>query len=181
MDNGLIPRRYAKALYKYSVENGNSEEVYKEMKEVEESFQRNPSLQKTLSNPFVSARDKEKLLIAAAGSGVEEDFRRFVRLIIDHKREEYAYQMALAYRDMYRKEHHISKVKITTAWLMPADELAKIRDMVSRAFPDRELEWSHSVNRNLIGGFMVDVDDSRLDSTLNNELEQLRLKLLRSN
>lgn len=181
MDNGLIPRRYAKALYKYSVEKGNSEEVYKEMKEVAESFEKNPELQKTLSNPFVSAPDKEKLLIAAAGSGVEEDFRRFVKLIIAQKREEYAHQMALAFRDMYRKEHQISRVRITTAWPMPAEELDKIRDLVTRSFPGRTLEFKHEVNPDLIGGFMVDVDDSRLDSTLSNELEQLRLKLLRSN
>ena len=28
MSDGLIPRRYAKALYKYAVENGDDQEIY---------------------------------------------------------------------------------------------------------------------------------------------------------
>ena len=32
MSDGLIPRRYAKALYKYAVENGDSQEIYELLK-----------------------------------------------------------------------------------------------------------------------------------------------------
>ena len=68
MDNGLIPGRYAKALYKLAVEKGNSEEVYEEMKSVVAAFETTPGLEKVLSNPFVDRSEKEKLLLTAAGS-----------------------------------------------------------------------------------------------------------------
>ncbi len=69
MDNGLIPYRYAKALYKYTQEKGKTEEVYNLMKRVIASFEANPRLQKVLANPFVKSADKEKLLLSAAGDG----------------------------------------------------------------------------------------------------------------
>lgn len=181
MDNGLIPGRYAKALYKLAVEKGNSEEVYEEMKSVVAAFETTPGLEKVLSNPFVDRSEKEKLLLTAAGDRVEDDYRGFVKLILDNKREEFARSMAIAYCDIYRQAHHIAKVVITTASAMYEDEMDKIRSLVRNAYKDYELEYGTVVDPNLIGGFVIDVAGNRLDSSLSNEIEQLRLNLLRSN
>lgn len=181
MIDGLIPRRYAKALYKFALENKGTEKIYEEMKEVIGAFESNPSLQKVLANPFVKSQDKEKLLVAAAGDKVEEDYRRFVKLILAHHREEFAYLMALAYRDIYRTENKISRVRIITASELPEAEMAKLRAVVQKAFTDTTLEYSYRIDPKLIGGFVIDVDSARLDASLSNELEQLRQNLLRSN
>lgn len=181
MDNGLIPHRYAKALYKFALEHGNTEKVYDEMKTVIESFQQNPSLQKTLANPFVSRSDKASLLKAAAGEKVENDYLGFVKLILEMGREDFAYRMALAYRDIYRQINKISQVKVTTAAALEPAATEKLHDLVKKSFPDSTLEISDAVNPDIIGGFVIDVDDSRMDASISNEIEQLRLKLLSSN
>lgn len=181
MISGLIPHRYAKALYKYALESNTADAVYGEMKTLIESFRANASLEKVLSNPFVEAADKEKILLSAAGENPGDDYRRFVKLILDHKREEFAYLMALAYRDIYRKENNISQVRITTAVEMPESEMAKLRGVVERAFKNTKLEYSTAVDPDLIGGFVIDVDSTRMDASISNELEQLRQNLLRSN
>lgn len=69
MDNGLIPYRYAKALYKYALEHGKTEDVYGISKLVIESFAQDPAMNKVLANPFVKNSDKEKILLTAAGNG----------------------------------------------------------------------------------------------------------------
>lgn len=181
MVNGLIPRRYAKALYKFALDKGNTKTVYDEMKAVIASFERNPGLQKVLSNPFVSSDDKENLLVSAAGDRAENDYRGFVKLILEAHREEFAYLMALAYRDIYRDKNHISQVKITTAVTLEDAELEKIRKVVEKAYKGYSLEYSYDVNPDIIGGFIVDVDNMRMDASISNEIEQLRLNLLRSN
>ncbi len=56
MDNGLIPYRYAKALYKYASEHGTTKAVYDLMNRVVDSFRSAPDMQKVLSNPFVKIR-----------------------------------------------------------------------------------------------------------------------------
>lgn len=179
MDNGLIPHRYARALYKFAMEHGTSGAVYEEMKQVISSFQANPRLQKVLANPFVGDTEKYDLLKAAAGDKAENDYLGFVKLILEKRREEYALQMALAYRDIYRKANKISQVKITTAVSLPEAEMNKLRTLVSNSFKDTKLEFSELVNPDIIGGFIIDVDDSRMDASLSNEIEQLRLNLLR--
>ena len=177
MDNGLIPRRYAKALYKFALEKGETEKIYELSKRVIEAFRENPDLQKVLSNPFISDVDKEKLLLSAAGEN-DKIFSQFVLLILSQKRVEYANAMMLAYRDIYRKENHISQAKITTATKLDESRMNKLRKLVKDAFKDRKLEFSEAVDPALIGGFVIDVDSVRMDASLSNELEQLRQTLL---
>lgn len=181
MISGLIPHRYAKALYKFALENGSAGKVYDEMKNVISSFQNNADLSKVLSNPFVETADKERLLLAAAGNDPGEDYRRFVRLILEHKREEFAYLMAYAYRDIYRKANNISQVKITTAVKLGDEEMDKLFGIVEKAFRDTKFEYTEEVDTDLIGGFIIDVDSTRMDASISNELEQLRQNLIRSN
>ena len=177
MDNGLIPKRYAKALYKFALEKGETKEIYELSKRVINAFKENPELQKVLSNPFVSEEDKEKLLLSASGDK-NEAFKQFVLLIISQKRVEYAYAMMLAYRDIYRKENKISQAKITTATQLDETRMKKLRKLVTDAFKDSQLEFTEAVDPSLIGGFFIDVDSVRMDASLSNELEQLRQTLL---
>lgn len=181
MDNGLIPQRYAKALYKFALEQGKTDKMYATMKRVVGSFEQNPALQQVLSNPFVKDEDKEKLLLSAAGNEPDEAYTRFVKLILEHGRAEFAYQMMLAYRDLYRKEHNISRVVITTAAALPAAQMDKLRKLVEASFKGTTLEISEAVDPDLIGGFVIDVDSVRMDASISNELEQIRQTLIRSN
>lgn len=181
MNDGLIPQRYARALYKFALERNNATAVYEEMKVVADSFESTPALQKVMTNPFVGRERKEQLLVSAAGDKVEDDYRRFVKLILNHGREAFAYTMALDYRRLYREVNHIAQVVITTAAGLPEGEMAKIKGVVSDAFKGYTLEFSSRVNPDLIGGFVVDVNSTRMDASISNELEQLRQKLLSSN
>ena len=181
MNDGLIPQRYARALYKFALERNNATAVYEEMKQVADSFESAPALQRVMTNPFVDRERKEKLLVSAAGDKVEDDYRRFVKLVLDHNREAYAYCMALDYRRIYRDVNHIAQVVITTAAELPEEEMAKIKGVVSDAFKGYTLEFSSRINPDLIGGFIVDVNSTRMDASISNELEQLRQKLLSSN
>lgn len=179
MNDGLIPQRYALALYKYALENGHTEKVYEEMKQVISSFDRNPELMKVMQNPFVSKEDKDKLLRASAGDQLEDCFERFLNVIFNHKREAFVYYMACDYLKIYRKENKIAKVVITTASPLSDEEMKRLRDLVQKAYKDMTLEFEYKTDPDIIGGFIIDVDSVRMNASISNELEQLRQNLLR--
>lgn len=177
MISGLIPHRYALALFKFAKDSGNCRAVYDVMNNVVVAFRSNPDLDKVLSNPFVDRKDKESLLLAAAGKMPGDDYERFVSLILDHKREEFAYLMALAFCDIFRNENCISQVKITTASKLEDKDIDKLKAVVEKAFKNRTFEYQIVVNPDIIGGFVIDVDSTRLDASISSELEQLRQNL----
>ncbi|MCM1319726.1 MAG: ATP synthase F1 subunit delta [Muribaculaceae bacterium] len=178
MNGGLIPKRYAKALYKFAVQEGTAPLVYEEMKSVVAAFESNPDFCKVLANPFIDNADKSKLLLSAAGDKLENAYKGFVRLILDNKREMYAYEMALAFRDIYRTANNISMVHITTAAEMGETQMEKLTNLVQKSFKGNTLEYTYSIDPEIIGGFVIDVDSVRMDASISNELEQLRLTLL---
>lgn len=178
MSDGLIPRRYAKALFKFTEERGCSGAVYEEMKTVIDAFESNPQLGKMMGNPFMSDEDKSRLLLAAAGDSLEDSYRGFVRLVIEKRRTPWMEQMALCYRDIYREKNNISRAVITTAVKLPGAEMKRLQDLVRGSFKGTTLEFTEKVDSDIIGGFVIDVDSVRMDSSLRNEIENIRLTLL---
>ena len=62
MDQGLLPRRYAKALYKYAVERDVAAQMYTVMDTLTKAYDDNASLQATIANPFVDNARKASIL-----------------------------------------------------------------------------------------------------------------------
>ena len=90
MDKGLIPRRYAKALYEFATEKGQQDAIYSSMQQLEKSFVAFPDLAKTLANPFIADSDKTKLLEEAAGNPDNDKsakiYSDFIALLAQNKR-----------------------------------------------------------------------------------------------
>ena len=61
MNDGLIPNRYAKALFKLSQERGDTQVVYNEMKRLDVAYAAQAGLKKAVNNPFLPIADKLKL------------------------------------------------------------------------------------------------------------------------
>ena len=57
MNEGLIPRRYAKALYKVALERNQGKRMYDLMQTLASSFDANHDLAATVANPFVAQAD----------------------------------------------------------------------------------------------------------------------------
>lgn len=178
MNDGLIPNRYAKALYKFSQERGDTALVYEEMKRVDIAYCAEAGLKKAVNNPFLPVDDKLKLLCAASGAGIDGTSAKFMELVIKNNRIDFMRSIALAFMKQYRSLNGIAKVEIVTATKLGDDEINAIVDVVKAQLGDKTIELTKSVNPDLIGGFTVDVDSRVLDASVKNQLEKLRLKLL---
>ncbi|MCM1518135.1 MAG: ATP synthase F1 subunit delta [Pseudoflavonifractor sp.] len=179
MNEGLIPRRYAKAIYEFALEKGDSDRMYELMQRLAASFASEPSLQTAMSNPFVPVADKHALLVTASGATKSDTvFADTLRLLDTNKRLDFARDIAMAYLDIYRKANHIYRVDITSAAPLPEAEMKRLHELVTRHLKGGRPEFSDKVDPVLIGGFIIDIGSERLDASVSNELKQLRLKLL---
>ncbi len=179
MNEGLIPRRYAKALFEYALEKSDSKEVYGLMKNLAAGFASEEGMQSVMSNPFVSSSDKIALLVTAAGAkSGDVSFTDFMTLLSTNKRLDMARSIALAYVDIYRKANNIYLVDVVTASdLNDADE-DRLKSLILQHLNGGTMEYNRRVDPNLIGGFVINIGSERLDASISNELKQLRLKLL---
>lgn len=179
MNEGLIPRRYAKALYKVAIERGCQKRMYDLMQTAADSFESNPDLQATISNPFVdNARKNSLAKIAAGADDTDSTFADFLKLLDNNRRIDMLHQIALAYLDIYRKANNIRLVEVVSASpLDPAVE-KRIRTLVEQHLHGATMQFSVKTDPDIIGGFVINIDNERLDASLRNKLKELRLGLL---
>lgn len=180
MDQGLIPRRYAKALYEFAQDKGQAQRVYLLMKQLEHSFAEQPRLTAIMANPYVAAADKTALLATAADAKPDNDpcFFDFVKLLVNNRRIDYMRPIALAYLDIYRNANNIYPIAIESAKPLDPEQQQRLHDIIMQHIGDAKAEFSTTVNPDLIGGFVVTINSERLDASLSNQLKQLRLNLL---
>jgi F-type H+-transporting ATPase subunit delta len=70
-------------------------------------------------------------------------------------------------------------VEIVSASELAAADEKRLRALIDRHLDGATAEYTFATNPDLIGGFVVNIDSERLDASVKNELEQLRLNLLK--
>ncbi len=179
MNEGLIPRRYAKALYEFAIEKGDSKGIYGLMHSLASAFVAEESLKTIMSNPFVEATDKINLLKVAAGADKKDQvFADFLSLLTSNKRLDISRDIALAYLDIYRKANNIYLVEVVTATELSKNDETRLKNLIQSHLKGGTMEYSCRIDSELIGGFVVNIGSERLDASISNELKQLRLNLL---
>lgn len=181
MNEGLIPRRYAKALLKTAQERKLSDKVYALMQTLAAGFDSNPQLIALVNNPFVDFADKAAVLRTASGADKSDVlFDDFLKLLAQNHRIGMIGEMAHAYVSEYRDENHICSVRLTSAAPLPADVTARIKKLIEDHLPQGStMEFTSDIDPDLLGGFVVSIDNRRLDASVKNSLRDLRLQLLK--
>ncbi|MDR1763232.1 MAG: ATP synthase F1 subunit delta [Dysgonamonadaceae bacterium] len=176
MDAGKISTRYAKAIYAYASERGEAGQLRKEFKTLSAQFNALPTLKLALDDPTVPAEKKISALLAAVGSSASESYCKTVNLIIGNGRGHYAQQIALVYDRVYRRENRIIVANLLT--VEPAAEAMKsaLKKLVSDN-PDETVDFHAETDAAIIGGFVLEIDDIRLDASVKNQLNTIKLEL----
>ncbi len=182
MDQGLIPRRYAKALLLSAKDNALQGEVYKAMQALAAAFNAEPSMQKALANPAISPEAKLNLILAACGQmtpAVQASIEAFSKLLLQNRRIALTRDCAMAYISLYRSENKIYNVNISSASPLGTAEKGRLEQLVAARLPQgATAEFAYSTNPDLIGGFAINIDNQLLDASVAGQLKQLELKLL---
>ena len=167
MDEGLIARRYAKAVFRYAQELNAADAVYEKMKLFEKNYIAHPDLQKALLNPLLSSEDKEMLLSTAIGIEPGEAYIKGIRLLIRNHREMYVRSICLMFQKIYRAANGIMELSDET--------MDKIKEFVRR-HTDKTIEFVHKVDPSIIGGFILQIGSRQLDASLMKELKEMSLQ-----
>lgn len=192
MIQGSIATRYATALYEEAKAQFVDNIIYDHLGMLLKNMEAEPELQAALINPRITEQKKFQLLITASGVNAgawmnagtaphSESYQatlytRFLRLILEHHREDKIRLISYVYRDLYRAEQHIDHVVFETA--VPVDEatIAHLTDKI-QSHTHHEVECECKVNPNLIGGFRLRIGDNRYDCSYRTKIEKIRTTL----
>ena len=182
MDIGIVSVRYAKALMKYAQDTKTEDSVYACVRMLEHSFQNHADLHAALDNPILTIREKYSLIsTAAAGDApVSHELSRFITLVLKNGRESMLRYLCLAFLDLYRKSKHIGVAKLITAVPVTKEEEERIRNSASTLLHAR-MELQTEVDPSVLGGFIFDVNNFRLDASIATQLKKVKEQFIDNN
>ena len=177
MDNGKISVRYARALFQVAQEQGCEAEVYDGLTRFAHHYLLAiAQFNEVLADPIVAREEKVKLLEMAVGEPIHGCLKQFIAFVADQKREDKMFLIAMKYMEMYREKHHILSTQVTTATQLPEETYDKIKAFVKQTF-DADAELDVHIDPSLIGGFILDIENSRMDASVVGQLNALKNRL----
>ncbi len=182
MDIGIIARRYAKALIAYAVEQKTEDVVYQEILMFVKNYQEIKQVAEVLDNPLLAAEQKINIICQAASNEASPVFRKFAALVVSHHREAFLPFIAHSFIGLYRKMKHISIGQLITAVPVAdkeADRLEKwIEDLAANS---TDVILDKKVDPKILGGFIFEIDDYRLDASVATQFEKIKKQFIEKN
>lgn len=178
MDAGIIPSRYARAIYKFAADRSEETRLYEEMKTLSLQFSAIPELKDALETPILPSAEKIKLLTVALDGKASETAGNVFRTVVENGRAQYMRHIARIYEQVYRKAKNIVLVKLTVVREASEEEKKSMAELVSDG-GKKQVDFTVKSDVNIIGGFILEVDDIRLDASVRNQLNTMKLELTR--
>ena len=177
MDNGKISVRYARALFQLAQEQSCEDAVYDGMTRFAHNYVLAiAQFNEVLADPIVAQEEKVKLIEMAVGEPMHDCLKQFIAFVAEQKREDKMFLIALKYMEMYRTTHHILSTNVTTATELPEATYDKIKAFIKQTF-DADAEIDVKIDPSLIGGFILDIENTRMDASVAGQLNALKNKL----
>ncbi len=180
MPNPRLAGRYAKSLIDLSIEKGELEAVYADMKYLQELCKLSKEFVTLMRSPIVRNDQKNAILLALTKGKISELTAAFNNLLVRKGREGDLPEIAVAFVEQYNSMKGIHVVKLSTATELTAELKAAIESKISKAqgFPTIELE--SSIDAKLIGGFVLEFDNKLVDASILNDLKVIKQQFLQN-
>ncbi|MDR0575726.1 MAG: F0F1 ATP synthase subunit delta [Tannerella sp.] len=180
MNEGLISKRYAKALYFHASDMGEETLLYHRMQILETLLRKMPDLRTTLKSPMIPTKHKVDLLKNATGKNAEQSYLDFIDLVVTNHRTDAVQMIALSYQKFYRQKKRINVVHLISARRLPRNALARIR-YLAELKTHGKVEFSNRIDPSIDGGFIFQMNDIRIDASVKGQLDRINHRLAQMN
>lgn len=176
MSDSIVAYRYAKSLIDLAAEKNVVDQVNHDMDFFITLCEENKQLIAVLKSPIVRHLKKLAILQSLFENKVHPVTYGIFTILTKKNRESLIYSLALEYKKLYNQLNGIQIAKISTATALTEDQR---KDIVRQLTQDlkKTIILKEEINQDLIGGFVLQVDDSRKDTSIRKKLNELALQL----
>jgi len=171
-----VAGRYAKSLLGLAIERKTENKVYTDMQLVSDTITANRDLALLFRNPIINTDKKLNVVNSLFKGKVDEITLSFLNIIVNKKREFYLEDISRQFISMYKEHVGIETAVVTTP--IPLDEKlrAEVRRIVS-AQAKGKVELTEKIDKDLIGGFVIKMNNKQVDTSIETKLREIRREL----
>lgn len=175
-----IALKYAKILLRFAIDMKTLTHVYQEMDYLNQVCAANKLLVHTLKNPLIKKEKKLAVLQAIFPNTVSTLTYRFFAAVIQKQQGRLLPLVAKAFLDAYNQYKGIKIAQVTTTFPLSDALILQLQEIVQRIAPCKQVLLDQKIDPDLIGGYVLQVEDKRMDQSLCSKLHALQKHWIRS-
>jgi F-type H+-transporting ATPase subunit delta len=177
MNESLITVRYVKALFELANERKLLKEVEGDMQTLLTVIRESKEFNDFLSNPIIKISEKLTLTRELFAKQFHVITMQFLKLLIENKREMYLKNICFYFISYYKQNLGIKEATLTTARTLPKQHRDEIHRFITRKFRIN-VELAEKVEPDIIGGFVLRIDDQQINASIRAQLNKIRRELI---
>lgn len=173
-------RRYARALFMLGSEQGNVEQLSRELESVAATVRGSDELARLLSDPVVSPVDRKAVMTEVLSRlGVSPTARNAALLLTDRRKGALIPDVSDALRALGDEKAGKVQAEVTSAVPLGEGQYQRLTSVLEK-LTGRKITLQRKVDPALIGGVVTRIGDKVYDGSVRTRLEELRQAAMQS-
>ncbi len=176
-EEGVVARRYARALLLLTKERGDAEAVLDGLRSFEGALGQVPLMRTLLESPLLTRPRKKVVLETTFKSmAMPKTAMEFLQLLVQHGRIDCLASCVVRFGQLLDLEAGRVRASVSTSVTLSEVQKSELVMALTRLFRQR-VHASFTQDTTLLGGVVVRVGNLLLDSSIKGRLEKLRQQL----
>ena len=150
----------------------NYEQILNDLRTVQNITSQSKDFNDVMLNPTISVSTKNEIIDEIFKNQINEKVINFLKILADKKRFSELNEIISAYSEKVDEINNIKRVEVISVVELSDEQKQKtIERLQNRLKKNVIVNWS--LDKEIIGGLVIKIDDDIIDSSLKNKLEKL--------
>ena len=173
MKETRIAKRYAKALFDFSLEHKVPEKIIDDMKLIYSVCKLNKDFILLLRSPIIKSDKKQNIINEIFKKHIHKVTLTYLLIITRKGRERFIKDIAEQFIILYKKYKGIITAHLTTAEAIDLSIRNQIIGLLKKQ-TKADIELIEEIKKELIGGFVLLFDDNQYDASIMKQIKKLQ-------
>ena len=178
MRAGILPRRYAKALFWVARERGIQDKIHQDWSVFVKALNDKPDFYHFFVSPEVARKEKEEKIEELFGDTFSNVFYNFLLVLLRNRRQNLILEISDAFNVEVDQSVNRTKAIVTSAVELTPELRAEIEQQLSEKL-NKEVNLETQIDPTLIGGIRIMVEGKVIDGSIQGRLHMMKNFLMR--
>ena len=176
MAESRVASRYVKSLLSLAIEQNAVEVVHSDMQMFDQACRTNRQFLNMLKSPIIRHEKKKDILEALFKGKVNPLTLAIIQILTHKNREPLLPAIASEFHHAYNEYKSIERATVTTTFAVDAKLKGEIETLVKKLSTRKQVELVEKVDKEMIGGFILNIGDRQIDASVKSKLKSLKVK-----
>ena len=170
--------RYSLALFELSEENNLLSQIEDQSSSVLNLINKSEDFSSLIKDPTTNQEDLSKVINKIAENNKFENlFKNFLKFLIQKRRFFFIERILKSFIEICSRKRGELKAELKSAKELSSNEITKITEELTKNFSSK-IKLNYKYDQSLIGGLVVQVGSTMVDTSIKNKLQQIENKMI---